>query len=118
MALSLEAKETSDIEKISLNKVYRSDKIWDSYYFLLLNKRWNYYYVYTNKTDKLTPDELKSDKLLQILNDKQSWWKAFPKKWNYKQSNGKVYTSFLWNEIEPQKEEEIKYNKHILKLQN
>jgi len=91
------------------NKVYRSDKIKDSYYFFLLTKDKQYYYLYTNKTDSLTSSELKSKNLIDILKKKQSWGQAFPKKGTYTISDGKIYTKLLWKRIEILSEKKIKY---------
>ena len=91
------------------NKVYRSDRVGDSYHFFLLTKSGTFYHLFTNKTDKLLVSELKSSQLLNILKKKQSWGKAFPKKGKYTISNGKVYTKLLWNRIKILSSNKIKY---------
>ena len=106
--VSLNANEIDGI-KPSFNKVYRTDRIGDSYHFLLLAKNGNYHYLFTNKTDTLSATELKSSKLLKILNKKQSWGKAFPKSGKYTVNNGKLYTKLLWNPIKVLSATKIKY---------
>jgi hypothetical protein len=91
------------------NKVYRTDRIGDSYHFLLLNKSGKYYHLFTNKTDTLSAAELKSSDLLGILKKKQAWGKAFPKKGDYTVDNGKLYTKLLWNPIKVITPNKIKY---------
>ena len=108
-------------EKISgvkpvYNKVYRSDRIGDSYHFLLLTKGGMFYHLLTNKTDKLTANELKSSDILSILKKKQSWGKAYPKKGKYTIDNGKIYTKLLWNQIKVLSSKKIKYLNKILYL--
>ena len=98
------------------DKVYRSDRIGDSYHFFLLTKNGTFYHLLTNKTDKLTVSELKSSKLLIILKKKQSWGKAFPKKGHYTVNNGKVYTKLLWNRIKILSSNKIKYLNKTLYL--
>jgi len=93
----------------TFNKVYRSDRIGDSYHFFLLTKNGMYYHLFTNKTDELTVSEMKSPKLLTILKQKQSWGKAFPKKGKYTINNGKLYTKQLWNRIKVLSPNKIKY---------
>ena len=95
--------------KPSFNKVYRTSRIGDSYHFLLLNKDGKYYHLFTNKTDKLSANELKSSKLLKILKKKQSWGKAFPKNGKYTVNKGKLYTKLLWNPIKILGTNKIKY---------
>ena len=101
----------------TFNKVYRSDRIGDSYHFFLLTKSGTYYHVFTNKTDKLTASELKSSKILTILKNKQSWGKAFPKHGKYTVSQGKLYTKLLWNRIKVISPKKIKYLNKLLYLQ-
>jgi len=101
----------------SYGKVYRSDRIGDSYYFLLLTKSGNFYQLLTNKTDKLTVNELTSSRLLRILKKKQSWGKAFPKKGQYTIKNGKVYTKLQWNRIKVISSTKIKYLNKTFTLQ-
>ena len=95
--------------KPTYDKVYRSDRVGDSYHFFLLSKNGTYYHLFTNKTDKLSVAELKSSKLLSILKKKQSWGKAFPKRGHYTVSNGKVYTKLLWKRIKILSSNKIKY---------
>ncbi len=108
-------------EKISgtlpvYDKVYRSDRIGDSYHFFLLTKNGTFYHLITNKTDTLTSNELKSSKLLSILKKKQSWGKAFPKRGKYTIDSGKIYTKLLWNRIKVLSPKKIKYLNKILYL--
>jgi len=98
------------------DKVYRSDRIGDSYHFLILTKSKKYYYVYTNRTDKLTATELKSSNLLQILKKKQSWGQSFPKKGSYTVDNGKIYTKLLWDRIKILAPNKIKYLNKVFYL--
>ncbi|CAA6817576.1 MAG: Unknown protein [uncultured Sulfurovum sp.] len=102
---------SGDIDGIKpfFDKVYRTERIGDSYHFLLLDKKGNYYHLFTNKTDTLTANELKSSKLLTILKKKQSWGKAFPKNGVYTVSKGKLYTKLLWNPIKVLGKDKIKY---------
>ena len=58
-SLSLTASDINGV-KPSFNKVYRTSRIGDSYYFLLLDKNGKYYHLFTNKTDTLSASELKS----------------------------------------------------------
>lgn len=103
--------------KPTYNKVYRSDRIGDSYHFLLLTKSGIFYYLFTNKTDKLSVEELKSPKLLTILKEKQSWGKAFPNRGKYTVNKGKVYTKRLWNRIKILSSNKIKYLNKTFYLQ-
>jgi len=112
----LDAKETSML-KPSFNKVYRSDRIGDSYHFLLLTKSGMYYHLYTNRTNTLTADELKSKNLLNILKKKQSWGQAFPKSGRYSINNNKIYTKLLWDRIRVTSNSNIEYLNKIFKLQ-
>jgi len=107
-SFALNASEIKGV-KPSFNKIYRTDRIGDSYHFLLLDKNGKYYYLFTNKTDKLTALELKSSNLLKILKKRQSWGKAFPKRGEYTINNGKLYTKFLWNPIKILSKNKIKY---------
>jgi len=95
--------------KPTYNKVYRSARVGDSYHFFLLTKSGTFYHLFTNKTDTLSVSELKSSKILSILDDKQSWGKAFPKTGKYVINNGKLYTKLLWNRIKILSSSEIKY---------
>ncbi len=101
----------------SLDKVYRSDRIGDSYHFLLLTKKGQYFYLLTNKTDKLSPKELKSSNILDFLKEKQSWGKAFYKKGAFTLNNGKLYTKLLWNPIKILDSKKIKYLNKTFYLQ-
>ena len=109
--LSSVSLNASDIDGIkpSFEKVYRTSRIGDSYHFLLLNKNGTYYYLLTNKTDSLSANDLKSPKLLKILEKKQSWGKAFNKSGKYTINNGKLYTKLLWNPIKVISSNKIKY---------
>jgi len=107
-SFSLNANEINGV-KPSFGKVYRSSRIGDSYHFLLLDKNGRYYYLFTNKTDKLSTSELKSSNILKILKKKQSWGKAFPKNGEYTINKGKLYTKLLWNPIKILSKTEIKY---------
>jgi hypothetical protein len=98
------------------NKVYRSDKILDSYHFLLLDKN-RYYYVNTNKTEKLTPEEIKSPEILKILNKKQSWGQAFASSGEYMIKNNKFYTKRYLDRIKILSPKKIKYLNKIFTLQ-
>jgi len=91
------------------DKVYRSDRIGDSYHFFLLTKSGNYYHLYTNRTSTLTSSELKSKDLVKILKKKQSWGQSFPKTGTYTVSDGKIYTKLLWKKIEVLSDKKIKY---------
>jgi len=94
--------------KPSINKVYRSNKISDSYHFLLLDGS-KFYYVNTNKTDKLTPNEIKSPKILDLLNGKQSWGQAFSSRGEYISKNGKLFTKRYLDRIKVISPKKIKY---------
>ncbi len=112
----LQADEIDGV-KPSFNKIYRSDRIGDSYHFLLLTKKNEYYYLFTNKTDKLTSSELTSSKLLKILKEKQSWGKAFHKSGKFTIKKDKLYTNLLWDKIEILSSKEIKYLNKTFYLQ-
>ncbi len=94
--------------KPSLNKVYRTGKISDSYHFLLLDGN-KFYYINTNKTDKLTPNEIKSPKILDLLKSKQSWGQAFSSKGQYINKNGKLFTKRYLDRIKVLSSKKIKY---------
>jgi hypothetical protein len=113
---TLNAKDTSFVEP-SYNKVYRSDRIGDSYHFLLLTKDGMFYHLYSNRTDTLTANELKSKDLLSILKKKQSWGQSFPKSGKYTVSNNKIYTKLLWDRIKVTSKNRIKYLNKTFKLQ-
>ena len=106
--LSLSA-SASNMGTPSYDKVYRTNKVGDAYQFLLLDNNGQYYHLLTNKTATLTSSELKSSKILEILKERQSWGKAFPKKGDYTINNGKFYTKLLWNPIEIISPTKIKY---------
>jgi hypothetical protein len=110
------AKDTAMLEP-SYNKVYRSDRIGDSYHFLLLTKSGMYYHLYSNRTDTLTANELKSKDLLSILKKKQSWGQSFPKSGKYTVNNNKIYTQLLWDRIKVTSKNRIKYLNKTFKLQ-
>lgn len=93
----------------SYNKVYRSDRIGDSYQFLLLTKDGMYYHLLTNRATTLTANELKSPDILNILKQKQSWGQSFPKKGTYTIDDGKIYTKLLWDRIKIISKNEIVY---------
>ena len=113
---TLDAKELS-ITELKYNSVYRSDRIGDSYHFLLLSKNGTYYHLYTNRTDKLTAEELTSKKLLDILKEKQSWGQSFPKSGKFTIKKNKIYTKLLWDRIKVTSNNNIKYLNKIFKLQ-
>lgn len=105
-----------DVE-ISYNKVYRTDRVADSYHFLLLTKKGRYYHLQTNKTSSITPRELKSPKVLKNLNKKQSWGQAFASKGSLVKEKGKIYTKKYWDRIKPISKKKIKYLNKTYKLQ-
>jgi len=106
--MTLDASSSNGLKPV-FDKVYRTSKIGDSYQFLLLDKSGKYYHLFTNKTDKISASELKSSNILKILKKKQSWGKAFPKKGDYTENNGKLYTKLLWNPIKILSPKKIKY---------
>lgn len=103
--------------KISYNKVYRTDRIADSYHFLLLTKDSRYYHLHTNKTSSITPKELKSPKVLKNLEKKQSWGQAFSSKGSLVKEKGKIYTKRYWDRIKVISPKKIKYLNKTYKLQ-
>jgi hypothetical protein len=107
--VQLATASSGDGVKPLYNKVYRTARIGDSYHFLLLNESGKYYHLFTNKTDKLSASELKSSNLLNILEKKQAWGKAFPKQGDYTVNKGKLYTKLLWNPIKVITPNKIKY---------
>jgi len=113
---SISADEISKEEPV-YDKVYRSDRIGDSYHFLILTKKGKYYHLYTNRTDKLTKSELKSPNLLKILKKKQSWGQSFPKNGDYTVDNGKIYTKLLWDRVKIVSKNKIKYLNKVFILQ-
>jgi len=94
--------------KPAYDKVYRTDKISDSYYFLVLSKDGSYYHLNTNKTDSLTANELKSPNILNILKDKRSWGQAFLSKGKYTTKKDKLYTKRYWDRIKVISSKKIK----------
>ncbi len=101
----------------SFNKVYRTDRIGDSYHFLLLNQKGKYFYLFTNKTATLSSSELKSSTILKLLKKKQSWGKAFYKNGEFILKNSKLYTKLLWKPIKILSDKKIKYLNKIFYLQ-
>ena len=99
------------------DKVYRSDRIADSYHFFLLSKNGMYYYVHTNKTDQLTASELKSPSILKILDKKQSWGQSFNASGGYIKKNGKIYTKKYWDHIKVFNTKKIKYLNKVFHIQ-
>lgn len=97
------------MEKPTLNKVYRTDKNDGKYCFLLLTNSGSYYHVQTNKTEKLTPKQIKSPSISDILNGMQSWGEAFISKGKYTTQNGKLYTKKNWKRINILSSKKIKY---------
>jgi len=113
---SLNAGNILDIKPI-FNKVYRTDRIGDSYHFLLLDRNGKYYYIRTNKTKILTPPEIKSPSILNILKQKQSWGQAFSTTGEYVTKNHKIYTKRYWDLIKVQSPKVIKYLNKTFYLQ-
>ena len=103
--------------EISYDKVYRSDKVADSYHFMLLTKGGDYYHLHTNKATSLTPNEMKSSNLIELLNKKQSWGQAFPLKGQYTKKNGKLFTKQYFDAIKVISSKKIKYLNKIFYLQ-
>jgi len=99
------------------NKVYRTDRIADSYHFLLLSKNGRYYYLHTNKVSTITANELRSPKVLENLKTKQSWGQAFSAKGDFIEKKGKLYTRKYWDEIKIISKKKIKYLNKIYKIQ-
>jgi hypothetical protein len=99
------------------NKVYRTDRIADSYHFLLLDKNGRYYYIRTNKAKMLTANEIKSPSILKILKSKQSWGQAFSSTGEYTIKNGKIYTKRYWDTIKVKSAKSIKYLNKTFHLQ-
>jgi hypothetical protein len=102
---------------IAYNKVYRTDRIADSYHFLLLEKSGKYYHLHTNKTSTITPKELKSSKILKNLDKKQSWGQAFASKGDFIREKGKIYTKRYWDRIKSLSTKKIKYLNKTYTLQ-
>ena len=103
--------------KIAYNKVYRTDRIADSYHFLLLSKDKQYYYLQTNKVSTITASELKSPKVLEILKTKQSWGQAFASKGKFIEKKGKLYTEKYWDKIKIISKNKIRYLNKTYKIQ-
>ncbi len=99
-----------------LNKVYRTAKISDSYHFLLLDGK-RYYYVNTNKSKTLTPTEIKSPNILELLKEKQSWGQAFASSGKYIEKNGNIFTEKYLDRIKVISPKKIKYLNKIFILQ-
>ena len=99
------------------DKVYRTDRIADGYYFFLLSKNGKYYYLQTNKVSTITASELKSPKILDNLKEKQSWGQAFSSRGYFTKDKGKLYTKKYWDEIKVISKKKIKYLNKIYKLQ-
>ena len=114
--LPLMATKKNSVEP-SFNKVYRTDRIGDSYHFLLLNQKGKYFYLFTNKTATLSSSELKSSTILKLLKKKQSWGKAFYKNGEFILKNSKLYTKLLWKPIKILSDKKIKYLNKIFYLQ-
>jgi len=104
-------------EKPIFNKVYRTDRIGDSYHFLLLDRNGKYYYIRTNRTKILTAPEIKSPSILKILKKKQSWGQAFSTTGEYVTKNHKIYTKRYWDIIKVQSPKIIKYLNKTFYLQ-
>ena len=103
--------------KMSYNKVYCTERIADSYHFLLLEKSGKYYHLQTNKTKSITPKEIKSSKILKNLEKKQSWGQAFISKGRFVKEKGKIHTKQYWDRIKTISPKKIKYLNKIYILQ-
>jgi hypothetical protein len=104
-------------KKPTIDRVYRTNKISDSYHFILLASNGFYYTVHTNKTKSLTVRELKSSSILKILNKKQSWGQAFTSKGKYIRKNGNIYTERYFDRIEILSSKKIKYLNKVYQIQ-
>jgi len=104
-------------DKPTVDRVYRTNKIADSYHFLLLASNGYYYHVHTNKTKTLTVKELKSSSILKILDKKQSWGQAFASKGKYVRKNGKIYSNRYFDRFNIISSKKIKYLNKIFKIQ-
>lgn len=102
--------------KISYDKVYRTDRISDSYHFLLLSKNGKYYHLHTNKVSTITPKEIKSPKVLDNLKTKQSWGQAFASRGSFIEEKGKIYTKKYWDRINIISTKKIKYLNKTYKI--
>ncbi|KIM06766.1 MAG: hypothetical protein KU29_08185 [Sulfurovum sp. FS06-10] len=109
--------ETVPNSQLAYDTVYRTDRVADTYYFLLLSKNGMYYHLRTNKTENLTATELKSASLLDILNTKQEWGQTFPDKGQYTLKNDTIYTNLFWDEIKVLDSKKIKYLNKIFSVQ-
>ena len=103
--------------KPSLNRVYRSAKISDSYHFLLLDSSKKYYYINTNKSKRLTPSEMKSPDILELLKSKQSWGQAFASSGKYIEKNGNIFTEKYLDRIKVISPKKIEYLNKVFILQ-
>jgi hypothetical protein len=104
-------------DKPTVDRVYRTDKIADSYHFLLLTSNGSYYHVHTNKAKSLTVKELKSSSILKILDKKQSWGQAFASKGKYIRKNGKIYTKRYFDRVNAISSKKIKYLNKVYHIQ-
>ncbi|MBD3793899.1 MAG: hypothetical protein IE889_07050 [Campylobacterales bacterium] len=110
------ADNTTDTEPL-YDRVYRSDRIADSYHFFMMSKNGTFYYLHTNKASSLTVSELKSPNIIDILDKKQSWGQAFPSQGEYTQKSGKFYTQRYWDQIQILNSQKIKYLNKVFILQ-
>ncbi len=99
-----------------LNRVYRSEKILDSYYFILLDEK-EYYYINTDGTDSLSVDEIKSPDILKIMTNKHSWAQTFSSRGKYFIKNCKIYTDNYMDKIDVISPDRLKYLNKIFILQ-
>jgi hypothetical protein len=104
-------------DKPTIDRVYRTNKIADSYHFLLLTSNGYYYHVQTNKAKSLTVKELKSLSILKILDKKQSWGQAFASRGEYVRKNGKIYSKRYFDRFNIISSKKIKYLNKIYYLQ-
>ena len=106
-----------DDAKPILNRVYRTEKISDSYHFLLLDSSKKYYYINTNKSKTLTPSEMKSPDILELLKSKQSWGQAFASSGKYIEKNGNIFTEKYLDRIKVISPKKIEYLNKVFILQ-
>jgi len=104
-------------DKPTVDRVYRTDKIADSYHFLLLTSNGSYYHIHTNKAKSLTVKELKSSSILKILDKKQSWGQAFASKGKYIRKNGKIYSKRYFDRFSVISSKKIKYLNKVFEIQ-